>query len=78
MANDAVGHVTTTDPNETVPGGAFDVAISQFGVMFFDEPETAFANIRRQLVSGGRLAFACWHRCRVPGDRAADRSDGPR
>lgn len=46
--------------HETVPGGPFDAAISQFGVMFFDEPETAFANIRRQLVSGGRLAFACW------------------
>jgi SAM-dependent methyltransferase len=45
---------------ETVPGGPFDAAISQFGVMFFDEPEVAFANIRRQLVSGGRLAFACW------------------
>ena len=45
---------------ETVPGGPFDAVISQFGVMFFDEPETAFTNIRRQLVDGGRLAFACW------------------
>jgi SAM-dependent methyltransferase len=44
----------------TVAGGPFDVAISQFGVMFFDEPGTAFANIREQLVSGGRLGFACW------------------
>jgi SAM-dependent methyltransferase len=46
--------------HDTVPGGPFDAAISQFGVMFFDAPETAFANIRRQLVSGGRLGFACW------------------
>ncbi|HUA48927.1 MAG TPA: methyltransferase domain-containing protein [Solirubrobacteraceae bacterium] len=46
--------------HETVPGGPFDAAISQFGVMFFDEPETAFANIRRQVVSAGRLGFACW------------------
>src|SRR5579862_3786418 len=45
---------------EPVPGAPFDVAISQFGVMFFDEPATAFANIREQLVGGGRLAFACW------------------
>jgi SAM-dependent methyltransferase len=45
---------------ESVPGAPFDVAISQFGVMFFDEPETAFSNIRRQLKSGGRLGFACW------------------
>jgi SAM-dependent methyltransferase len=45
---------------DTVAGAPFDVAVSQFGVMFFDEPATAFANIRGQLVSGGRLAFACW------------------
>jgi SAM-dependent methyltransferase len=43
-----------------VPGAPFEAAISQFGVMFFDEPVTAFANIRAQLRSGGRLAFACW------------------
>lgn len=45
---------------EPVPGAPFDAAISQFGVMFFDEPVTAFSNIRRQLVGGGRLGFACW------------------
>jgi SAM-dependent methyltransferase len=44
----------------TVDGGPFDVAASQFGVMFFDEPVTAFANIRRQVAPGGRLGFACW------------------
>jgi SAM-dependent methyltransferase len=46
--------------HDTVPGAPFDVAVSQFGVMFFDEPVTAFANIRRQIVPGGRIAFACW------------------
>ena len=46
--------------HETIPGAPFDAAMSQFGVMFFDEPETAFANIRRHLVAGGRLGFACW------------------
>jgi len=45
---------------DTLPGTPFDVAISQFGVMFFDQPVTAFANVRRQLRSGGRLGFACW------------------
>ena len=45
---------------DTVPGGPFDVALSQFGVMFFDEPVTAFGNIRAHLKPGGRLAFACW------------------
>jgi SAM-dependent methyltransferase len=46
--------------HDTVPGTPFDAAISQFGVMFFDEPVTAFANVRRQLVPGGRVGFACW------------------
>ena len=41
------------------PAGA-DVALSRFGVMFFDDPEAAFANVRRALAPGGRLAFACW------------------
>jgi SAM-dependent methyltransferase len=41
-------------------GGPFDLAMSQFGVMFFDESVTAFANIRAQVRPGGRLVFACW------------------
>jgi SAM-dependent methyltransferase len=45
---------------DTVEGGPFDVALSQFGVMFFDEPVTAFANIRSHLKPGGRIVFACW------------------
>lgn len=45
---------------DTVEGGPFDVALSQFGVMFFDEPVMAFGNIRAHLKPGGRIAFACW------------------
>src|SRR5487761_1952207 len=45
---------------DQVPGSPFDAAISQFGVMFFERPERAFANIRAQLRPGGRLTFACW------------------
>ena len=41
-------------------GPSFDVAASQFGVMFFDEPTAAFTAIRRHLVPGGRFVFACW------------------
>jgi SAM-dependent methyltransferase len=44
----------------TVGGKPFDLALSQFGVMFFDEPVTAFANIRAHLKPGGRITFACW------------------
>lgn len=38
----------------------FDAVFSRFGVMFFNDPATAFANIRRALKPGGRLAFVCW------------------
>ena len=45
---------------DSVGGGPFDVALSQFGVMFFDEPVTAFRNIRSHLNPGGRITFVCW------------------
>ena len=38
----------------------FDAAFSRFGVMFYSEPVAAFANIRRSLRPGAKLAFACW------------------
>jgi SAM-dependent methyltransferase len=38
----------------------FDVLFSRFGVMFFEAPEIAFANLRRALRPGARLAFVCW------------------
>jgi SAM-dependent methyltransferase len=40
--------------------GIFDVALSTFGVMFFDDPAAAFGNLRKALRRGGRLAFLCW------------------
>jgi ubiquinone/menaquinone biosynthesis C-methylase UbiE len=40
--------------------GTFDAVFSQFGVMFFSDPAPAFANLRRALRDGGRIAFACW------------------
>ena len=39
---------------------SFDGVFSRFGVMFFDDPVGAFANIRRALKPKGRLAFVCW------------------
>jgi SAM-dependent methyltransferase len=38
----------------------FDVAISRFGTMFFDDPGAAFANIGRALRPGGRLVMMVW------------------
>lgn len=45
---------------DEIPGGPYDVAFSRFGVMFFDDPVAAFANIRRSMVPGGRLGFICF------------------
>lgn len=39
---------------------SFDAAVSRFGVMFFEDPVAAFANVGRALRTGGRLVFACW------------------
>jgi SAM-dependent methyltransferase len=40
--------------------GIFDAVLSNFGVMFFEDPAAAFANLRKALRRGGRLAFLCW------------------
>jgi len=38
----------------------FDAVFSRFGVMFFNDPAAAFANLRGALKPGGRLTFVCW------------------
>lgn len=43
-----------------IPGGPFDAAFSRFGVMFFEHPTAAFANIRSAMAPSGRLVFASW------------------
>ena len=42
------------------PPDRFDLAISRFGTMFFDNPVAAFANIRRALRPAGRLTMMVW------------------
>jgi SAM-dependent methyltransferase len=39
---------------------AFDLAMSRFGVMFFDDPVAAFANVASATRPGGRFVFLCW------------------
>jgi SAM-dependent methyltransferase len=39
---------------------AFDVAISVFGGMFFNDRVAAFTNVHRALAPGGRLALLAW------------------
>jgi SAM-dependent methyltransferase len=54
----------------------FEMIVSRFGVMFFDNPATAFANLRSAARDGGRLRLIVWRsRAENPfmttGERAA-------
>jgi SAM-dependent methyltransferase len=40
------------------PPGSFELTFSRFGIMFFSDPVAAFANVRRAMKPGGRLALA--------------------
>lgn len=45
---------------DELDAGAYDVAFSRFGVMFFEDPVRAFTNVARALVPGGYLGFVCF------------------
>jgi SAM-dependent methyltransferase len=38
----------------------FDLVMSRFGVMFFDDPAKAFKNLAKLTRVGGRIVFVCW------------------
>lgn len=42
------------------PPQSIDCLISRFGMMFFEDSEAAFANLRNALRPGGRMVFATW------------------
>jgi SAM-dependent methyltransferase len=42
------------------PDGSFDVALSQFALMFFGDRPSALAEMHRVLVGGGRVALSVW------------------
>lgn len=44
------------------PEEPFDRLLSRFGIMFYDDPPSAFANLARWLTPDGRFAFAAWGR----------------
>jgi SAM-dependent methyltransferase len=69
---------------------SFDLIVSRFGVMFFDDPVAAFANLRRSGRDGAELRLIVWRSAdenafMTTGERAAApllesvavRSDGP-
>jgi SAM-dependent methyltransferase len=51
-----LGDVQTADLGRA----SFDLAISRYGVMFFDDHTAAFSNVLTAMRPGGRLAFVCW------------------
>ena len=54
-------HFTEADAaNHAFEPGAFDLLFSRFGVMFFADPDNAFANMRKALKTKGRATFVCW------------------
>ena len=59
-ALDKVSFVVADAQTHPFGEGEFDVLISQFGLMFFDDPEGGFENLRNALTSGGRAAFISW------------------
>jgi SAM-dependent methyltransferase len=42
------------------PAERFDLAMSRFGTMFFDDPVVALTNVRRALRPAGRLVMLVW------------------
>ena len=40
----------------------FDLICSRFGIMFFEEPKAAFANLCSALKPNGRLVVMCWQK----------------
>jgi SAM-dependent methyltransferase len=53
-----VADVGTSSP----PEEPYDRLVSRFGIMFYDDPTSAFANLVDWLAPGGRFAFAVWGR----------------
>jgi SAM-dependent methyltransferase len=48
--------------NHAFEPAGFDMVISRFGVMFFDDPIRAFANLRRAASDDATLRFIVWRR----------------
>jgi len=60
---EGLGNVTFEHANAQAhrfPHERFNLAMSRFGTMFFDDPRAAFANISRALRPAGRLVMMVW------------------
>jgi SAM-dependent methyltransferase len=61
-ADRTAGKATLVQADASVWMGdaTFDLAVSRFGLMFFADPDVAFATIAANVRPGGRLLFTCW------------------
>ncbi|MEQ8899199.1 MAG: class I SAM-dependent methyltransferase [Roseovarius sp.] len=57
---DQAGFVAADAQTHAFEAAAYDAMISRFGVMFFDDPVAAFANMAKALRPGGRMHVICW------------------
>jgi SAM-dependent methyltransferase len=56
----AIAFETADVATAPAPEQPYDRLVSRFGIMFFDDPPAAFANLVRWLAPGGRFGFAVW------------------
>lgn len=63
MANVANARFLLADAQTApLPPATFDAIISRFGIMFFDDPKAAFANLRRAAARGAPLTAFVWRK----------------
>lgn len=63
LENVGLGNVTFLEADAQLHAfedNLFDLIISRFGVMFFDDPVAAFQNLNLALKPGGRMAIMAW------------------
>jgi SAM-dependent methyltransferase len=63
VAQAGLGNVTLTRVDaatHVVEGDRFDLLISRFGMMFFEDPVAALSKIRTALRPGARVVFVAW------------------
>ncbi len=56
----APAQFTVADAAQYEASEPFDVMVSRFGNMFFDQPDQAFSQIRTNAAPGCRMVLACW------------------
>lgn len=56
----AAGFAEADAADHAFEPACFDHLISRFGVMFFADPDAAFANILKAMKPGAHVTFACW------------------